>query len=85
VITNQTSIQNLEHDKFVIDNNEIAVRTTASIINSLINKPFDSIYQDISGETTNVYTYKLDGVIQLTLTVNYIDSTKDDWISVIRS
>lgn len=43
---------------------------------AFLTKPYDQIVPDVSGAKTKVYTSKLAGVTQQTLTITYTDATK---------
>ncbi len=53
-------------------------------LNSLINFKFDSIYPTYPSSTVEVYTYRSLGNIVGVITVSYIDSTKNELISIVR-
>lgn len=54
-------------------------------LSQLVSEKFDSIYAAYPNTTTEVYTYKLSGATVATVTVLYVDATKAQLVSVIRS
>lgn len=67
----------------------MAVNSDRSInsrnLNSIVPVPFDSIYPTYPSGVVEVYTYKSSAVTVATVTVTYVDSTKNDIISIVRT
>lgn len=53
-------------------------------LNSLIDFKFDSIYPTYPSATVEVYTYRNNGNIVGVVTVSYVDSSKNELISIVR-
>lgn len=53
-------------------------------LNSLLNFKFDAIYPTYPSSTVEVYTYRNLGNIVGVITVSYVDSSKNELISVVR-
>jgi len=54
-------------------------------LSQLVSEKFDSIFASYPNATTEVYTYKLNGTTVATVTVLYVDATKAQLVSVVRS
>lgn len=52
---------------------------------ALVTVPFDSIYPSYPNATTEIYVYKQSASTVATVTVTYIDSTKNNLISIVRT
>jgi len=59
--------------------------TNTNSLNSLVTVAYDSIYQNNTSGTIEVYTYKKNGSTVATVTVTYTDVSKNTLVSVVRS
>lgn len=54
-------------------------------INSFVTVPFDSIFPSYPDAVTEIYVYKSLGVTVATITVIYTDSSKNEFVSMVRT
>lgn len=53
--------------------------------NSLVPESFDSFFVTYPSATVEIYDYKLDGITVATVTITYVDSTKADISSAVKT
>jgi hypothetical protein len=59
--------------------------TSAVQLNTLVPWEFDSIYPSYPDLITEIYVYKLQGTTVGTVTIVYVDATKKEFVSLVRS
>jgi hypothetical protein len=78
------NINTLEKAKFLeTDEGKTSVRVSLS--GGLAPESYDEVQVTYPTDSTEVYTFKLNTITKSVVTVTYIDSTKENLVSAVRS